>query len=769
MSKEGGQGTHPGEFAEADFDFKQRYYKLSGYVLSLLTKVLKVNIALHADPAQIVAGDIFLFNHFARFETFVPPYLIYKHAHVMSHSVASPEFFRGNDAASKLLRGLGAIPSDYPNLFPFLGAEIIRGRKVIVFPEGGMVKDRRVVDRRGHFSVYSRAAKERRKHHVGAAVIAQGLEIFKEAVNRARKKGDDALLNKWSSDLGPDGREKLNAFSDREIKVVPANITFYPIRVDPNLLEQWAEAIGGELLTERLKEELRIEGNILLKDTDMDIRLGKPSSPGEDWTPLDKAALEFLLDQVQSIEDAYDIIRTGGGGAFGEIIAKRGRNIIFKMRDRYMRDIYAAVSVNLSQLASALVYKLVEEKKTTIDAGAFNRSLYIALKKLQPRAEVALHRSLVDPDYYGGVEEGRSRGLAQFMDAAVKLGLMETAGENLVFQERLTSEIEFDQIRVENPIAVYANEVRPLGAVEEALSAGLADEHKLSGTKLALLRFDDELVSYRFDKFRYSKDKYKAINDAQTAKADSKPYLLRPEVPKPVGVVLVHGFSASPWEMRGLAEYLHSLGYAVLGVRLKGHGTSPWDLKERSRRDWADSVARARAIMAGLTEKTALVGFSMGGLLALRNAAADPSDLAGLVTACAPIKFRDKGHMIVEIVHRVNDFVGIVSHHNGFKPFHTSSPENPEVNYRHLPIRAVHELEHLAAETPAELQGVTCPTLILQGDNDPRVAPESAQMIYSGISTGAKTLITIPTDLHGIIYRDIGGCHKMIGEFLERI
>ena len=32
-----------------------------------------------------------------------------------------------------------------------------------------MVKDRRVVDRHGEFSIYSRTARERRKHHAGAA------------------------------------------------------------------------------------------------------------------------------------------------------------------------------------------------------------------------------------------------------------------------------------------------------------------------------------------------------------------------------------------------------------------------------------------------------------------------------------------------------------------------------------------------------------------------------------------------------------------------
>ena len=43
-------------------------------------KLLKLNIKLHQDDASdndtVQQGNIFLFNHFARFETFIPQYLI---------------------------------------------------------------------------------------------------------------------------------------------------------------------------------------------------------------------------------------------------------------------------------------------------------------------------------------------------------------------------------------------------------------------------------------------------------------------------------------------------------------------------------------------------------------------------------------------------------------------------------------------------------------------------------------------------------------------
>ena len=46
-------------------------YDRSLKTFRVLKKLLKVKIKLHVDN-QIEQGDIFLFNHFSRFETFIP-------------------------------------------------------------------------------------------------------------------------------------------------------------------------------------------------------------------------------------------------------------------------------------------------------------------------------------------------------------------------------------------------------------------------------------------------------------------------------------------------------------------------------------------------------------------------------------------------------------------------------------------------------------------------------------------------------------------------
>ena len=55
----------------------QATYEWSVRIFKILKKILRVNLKLH-HTGQVEAGEIFLFNHFARFETFIPQYLIYQ-------------------------------------------------------------------------------------------------------------------------------------------------------------------------------------------------------------------------------------------------------------------------------------------------------------------------------------------------------------------------------------------------------------------------------------------------------------------------------------------------------------------------------------------------------------------------------------------------------------------------------------------------------------------------------------------------------------------
>jgi len=745
---------------KVEYEINSATYEWTSRLFTLLRKVLSVNLKLHHRGTQIADGDIFLFNHFARFETFIPQYLIHMESGAYCRSIAAGEFFVEGDAFSNYLIRVGAVPEDLPGLLPFLAKEILRGRKIVVFPEGGMVKDRRVLDSRGSYSVYSRSAEARRKQHTGAAVLGLALEAFKRAVVKAHEAGHSRRIDAWAESLQlASGEELLNA-ARRPTHIVPANITFYPIRVGDNLLRQGAELLNRGL-SRRLSEELLIEGNILLRDTDMDIRLCKPVRVTDCWRWWDRKLLERVAARLESLDDAF-ALRPDSGRWDRRLLARRLRRNAMRLRDDYMHRMYMGVTVNLSHLASSLVLGLVDRNQDAIEDVRFHRMLYVAVKHLQSEAEIHLHRSLRNPQAYGGLLEGKCAGFEQFLRTASKTDLIYHVDDEYWFLPKLRAEHTFDEVRLENLIEVYANEAAPLGGVASSVKEALDEAGATPEDALARLRFDDELIGYEWDRQQFSKPRHREINDAETATESGEPFLLMPETPRPLGVVLVHGFLASPAELRGFGEQLFRLGFPVLGVRLKGHGTSPWDLRERSWQDWQDSVRRGFSIMSGLAPGVALVGFSTGGALSLILASQRPPGLAGVVAASVPMKFQGRGMRYVPLVHSANRLVRWMSSFEGIKPFQTNDSEHPRINYRQMPVRGLYELTVLVDVLKASLPQVACPVTLVQGSDDPVVVPDSIDTILGYLDGVPVDWKMIDSQRHGIINEDVGDTRATI-------
>ncbi len=90
-------------------------------------------------------------------------------------------------------------------------------------------------------------------------------------------------------------------------------------------------------------------------------------------------------------------------------------------------------------------------------------------------------------------------------------------------------------------------------------------------------------------------------------------------------LVFLHGWGLNVRVWDGLAAALCDR-FRVIAVDLTGHGRSPW-LPERS--SLADQAAQVRETVASLTEEYSLVGWSLGGQIALQLASALQPHRAG--------------------------------------------------------------------------------------------------------------------------------------------
>lgn len=96
------------------------------------------------------------------------------------------------------------------------------------------------------------------------------------------------------------------------------------------------------------------------------------------------------------------------------------------------------------------------------------------------------------------------------------------------------------------------------------------------------------------------------------------------------GVLLIHGLTGTPMEMRLLGKGLNSAGFTVHGMQLAGHCGDTDDLLATGWRDWYASVERAADALLQKVDHLFVGGLSMGALLALKLAAERPHQVSGV-------------------------------------------------------------------------------------------------------------------------------------------
>ncbi|HYH01521.1 MAG TPA: alpha/beta fold hydrolase [Bacillota bacterium] len=230
-------------------------------------------------------------------------------------------------------------------------------------------------------------------------------------------------------------------------------------------------------------------------------------------------------------------------------------------------------------------------------------------------------------------------------------------------------------------------------------------------------------------------------------------------------VLLIHGFTACPFEMRELGQYLYGLGYNVFGVRLAGHGTSIVDFANSKGNDWVNSTRKGLAVAALLGYETVVVGESMGGALAVLLAQTFPSLVHQLVL-CAPC-------------FQIKDFR---SRFAGWKwvqrlmPYYNATIQygwQYDYWYTTIPLAAVAELAKISGAACQTGPGIAVPTLVIQAENDQMVIPQGARRFFNSLTKVApsqKELKTFPDGHHNLTV-DLNPRKKdvfeWVGHFIE--
>ena len=256
------------------------------------------------------------------------------------------------------------------------------------------------------------------------------------------------------------------------------------------------------------------------------------------------------------------------------------------------------------------------------------------------------------------------------------------------------------------------------------------------------------------------------------------------------GILLVHGYTGAPAEMRMLGDYLQAKGgYTVQGVCLAGHCATVETLEQTTWHDWYKAVEDGVKKLHRHCRHIYIAGQSMGGLLAIKAASGfpltdysegllingnreDPAEkraktcsVEKLILLATPVFLQD---WRVPFVKLLRYFIPRL--YTGQHSYNV--PEEYMQGYTEMPTKPVPSLLELIELCKEYLGKIKTPTLIVQGNADRTVKPESATYIYEHLKRvpdKQKELLWLPKARHVVTLDDARETvYEKCLEFIEK-
>ena len=231
-------------------------------------------------------------------------------------------------------------------------------------------------------------------------------------------------------------------------------------------------------------------------------------------------------------------------------------------------------------------------------------------------------------------------------------------------------------------------------------------------------------------------------------------------------MLLVHGFSGSPYELHLLAQVLHRRGYHVAVPLLAGHHRSLRELAASRYPDWLASADQALhelwtrvAAKATRPPRLAVVGFSMGGLLTVelahRYGAATTGGPAieAVAILASPLWLSPLAERGIRALSRIPGLQRL------FVPKLTGADVRARDLPRHrlrplgMPLRALRSMLELMAQARRHLPEVRQPALLAHAEHDHTVPYACLAAFAQELGTPREQLscLSLPRSYHQLL------------------
>ena len=234
---------------------------------------------------------------------------------------------------------------------------------------------------------------------------------------------------------------------------------------------------------------------------------------------------------------------------------------------------------------------------------------------------------------------------------------------------------------------------------------------------------------------------------------------------KPIGAVLLfHGLTGSPFELKKYGQFLYNNGYDVYAECLPGHGEKFDEIYTVKYQDWLDYAYLKFAELKQKYENIFVSGLCLGAVLALAVGIKFKREVSGII-ALSTTLYLDGWRLpwykfliplaLSTIIRFYYCYPECEPH--GIKNERTRSVvkkllEKGDVGMNDFPMTGIYELLKLSSYVRKNLSRITAPILLIHSQEDDLTSVKSAKVVYKNISSEDKKMIILNDSYHMVLY-----------------
>lgn len=202
---------------------------------------------------------------------------------------------------------------------------------------------------------------------------------------------------------------------------------------------------------------------------------------------------------------------------------------------------------------------------------------------------------------------------------------------------------------------------------------------------------------------------------------------------KPLGLLILHGFTGSLDTVRALVPRAEARGWPWRMPVLRGHGTKFEDLVGVQHAHWVEDAEAALDELLTECDRVVIAGLSMGGLAAIQLGLKRERDLAGLVLLAPALRFKDPLTPLTPILKLLFPFWDAPS------SFEDKTLEKERcTNYKRFPTATFSQLLDFANVTERRLPELRVPVVALFARKDNTIHPVVPRLLTDKVKAPVR-------------------------------